>query len=236
MTEKIIGILGGMGPKSTADFFEKLIDATPAESDQDHPRILIDCNPKIPDRTAGILGTGASPLDELRATAKNLERAGAELIAIPCNTAHYYFGQLQESVTVPIVNMLSETASYIRGAFPTLERIGILATTGTIRTGIYQAALEGLQLLTPDEAGQNRVMTAIYGEHGIKAGFTRQLPRRYMLREARHLVQRGAELVILGCTEASLVLSQEDMEVPLIDPLQVLAEVVLRKAGVAGSS
>lgn len=230
MTEKIIGILGGMGPKSTADFFLKVIHATPATKDQDHPRIIIDCNPKIPDRTAAILGKGESPLKQLKDTAFNLERSGAEIIVIPCNTAHYFYEELQKSVHIPIIHMLSETAAYICNTYPKAKKIGLLATTGTIETKIYQHVLDGLQLIVPDGSGQKRVMTAIYGKRGLKAGFSRNLPRRYILEEARKLVVKGAEVLILGCTETSLVIQQKDLRVPLIDPLQILAEVLIRKA------
>ncbi len=230
MAERIIGILGGMGPKSTADFFLKVINATPARKEQEHPRIVIDCNPKIPDRTAAILGEDESPIEQLKDTAHNLEKAGAEIIAMPCNTAHYYYNELQKSTGVPIINMLSETATYIRDSFPEVKKIGLLATTGTLKTKIYQSALSGIKVIIPDSARQKRVMTAIYGRRGIKAGFTRGLPRKYILEEAIRLVEQGAELIILGCTEISLVLKQRDLPVPLIDPLQILAEVVIRKS------
>lgn len=230
MVERIIGIIGGMGPKSTADFFLKVINTTCAGKDQEHPRIIIDCNPKIPDRTAAILGQGESPIEQLKKTAYNLEKAGAEIIAMPCNTAHYYYDELQKNTQVPIIHMLSETATYIRHNFPEVKKIGLLATTGTLKTKIYQSALNGLELITPDTARQKRVMTAIYGRRGIKAGFTRGLPRKYILEEATGLVEQAAELIILGCTEISLVLRQKDLPVPLIDPLQILAEVTIRKS------
>jgi aspartate racemase len=230
MIEKIIGVLGGMGPESTADFFLKLINETPATTDQEHLRIIIDCNPKIPDRTAAILGEGESPLEQLKLAAFNLEKAGAEIIAIPCNTAHYYYDDLQKEIRLPIVHMLMETASHIRDAFPKIETIGLLATTGTIKTGIYHRALDGMHIITPDDAGQKKVMAAIYGKRGIKAGFTKNASRKHVVSEARRLVKQGVELVLMGCTEISLVLKPKDLSVPLIDPLQILAKAVVRKA------
>lgn len=230
MPNRIIGILGGMGPKSTADFFLRVVNATGAKTDQEHRRIIIDCNPQIPDRTAAILGNGESPAEQLKITVHNLEKAGAEIIAMPCNTAHYYFADLQKSTRVPIINMLEETAAYIFNNFPEVERIGLLATTGTLEAQIYQHALDDLELIVPDAHNQRRVMTAIYGPQGIKAGFTRGLPREFILEEATRLVERRAQLIIAGCTEISLVLTQEDLPIPLVDPLEVLVESTLRES------
>lgn len=228
--EKVIGILGGMGPEATAALFLKIIKSTPAKKDQDHLRIIIDNNPKIPNRILAILGKGKSPLKQLQETLHNLEKAGAELIAIPCNTAHHYYRELQESTNVPIINMISETVAYIYKNFPDIKKIGLLATTGTIKAGIYHKAITKMEVITPDEAAQETVMNAIYGEQGIKAGYTQGKPRDDILEVAKALINRGAEAIIIGCTEVSLVLTQEDLPVPLIDALQVLAAVAVRKA------
>lgn len=229
MREKVVGILGGMGPESTVDFFSKVIKATPAQKDQDHLRIIIDNNPKIPDRTLALLGKDKSPLEELKATIQNLKRAGAELIAIPCNTAHYYYDELQESVNTPIINMISETVKYIHREFPHIKKIGLIATTGTIKMGIYHKAIKEMELIIPSGAAQEKVMETIYGEQGIKAGYGGN-PRKYILEVTEALVKGGAEAVLIGCTEVSLVLNQNDLSVPLIDPLQILAEAVVREA------
>lgn len=228
--EKPIGILGGMGPEATADFFLKVIKATPAKKDQDHLRIIIDNNPKIPPRTLAILGKGKSPLKQLQETLHNLEKAGAEIIAMPCVTAHHYYSELQESTNIPIINMISETVAYIYENFPDMKKIGLLATTGTIKAGIYHKAITKLEVITPDEDAQETVMNAIYGEQGIKAGHTQGKPRSGILEVAEVLINKGAEAIIMGCTEISLVLSQKDLPIPLIDPLQILAAAVVRKA------
>lgn len=228
--EKVIGILGGMGPEATAALFLKIIRATPALKDQDHFRIVIDNNPKIPSRVQAILDNDESPLEQLQATLHNLERAGAELVAIPCNTAHYYYNELQASANVPIINMISETVAYIYSNFPNIKKIGLLASSGTLKTGIYHKATTKMEVITPDDSKQEIAMNAIYGEQGIKAGFTQGEPRNAMLEVAKALINRGAEAIIAGCTEVSLVLTQEDLPVPLIDALQVLAETVVKKA------
>ena len=231
MQEKIIGILGGMGPEATADLFMKIIKATPAKKDQDHLRIMIDNNPKIPDRTLAILGRGKSPLKQLQETLHNLERAGAEVIAIPCNTAHYYYNELQTSTSVPIINMISETATYIHNNCPNIKKIGLLATTGTVKSRIYHKAMTGIEVVTPSDSEQEIVMNAIYGERGIKAGFTQGEPRSALLEVAKGLINKEVEAIIMGCTEIPLVLNQKDLSVPLIDVLQVLARAVVRASG-----
>ena len=231
MQGKIIGILGGMGPEATATLFQKIIKTTPAKKDQDHLRIIIDSNPKIPERTLAILGKGESPLKQLQETLHNLEKAGAEIIAMPCNTAHYYYNELQASANVPIINMISETVASIHNSFPNIKKIGLLATTGTVKSRIYHKAITGMEVITPDDSEQEIVMNAIYGERGVKAGFTQGKSRNALLEVAKGLIDRGAEAIIVGCTEISLVLSQEDLPVPLIDALQVLAEAVIREAG-----
>ena len=228
--EKVIGILGGMGPEATAALFLKIIRATPALKDSDPFRIVIDNNPKITSRVQAIQGKGESPLEQLRETLHTLERAGAEIIAMPCNTAHYYYNELQASTNVPIINMISETAAYIHNSFPSIKKTGLLATTETIKAGIYHQALTKLEIITPGDSEQEIVMNAIYVGQGIKAGYTQGKPRDDILEVAKALINRGAEAIIVGCTEVSLVLTQEDLPVPLIDALQVLAEATIREA------
>ncbi|MCD6299664.1 MAG: amino acid racemase [Dehalococcoidales bacterium] len=228
--DKVIGILGGMGPEATADLFLRIIKVTPAKKDQDHLRIIIDNNPKIPSRIQAILGKGESPLKQLQETLHNLEKAGAEIIAIPCNIAHCYYNELQESTKAHIVNMISETTAYIYRNFPHIKKVGLLTITGVITIGIYHKTLTKVKVITPDEATQAIVMDAIFGEQGIKAGYTQGKPRRDILAVANTLINKGAEAIMAGCTEVSLVLSQNDLPVPLIDPLQVLAEALVKKA------
>ena len=149
---------------------------------------------------------------------------------MPCNTAHHYYNELQENSNIPIINMISETTTYIYDNFPLIKKIGLIATTGTIKAGIYHKAITKLEVVTPNDVTQEKVMQAIYGESGIKAGFTRGSPRTAILEVARVLVEAGSEAIIMGCTEISLVLSQEDLLIPLIDPLQILAEVTVKNA------
>jgi aspartate racemase len=226
LSEKIIGILGGMGPEATADLYMRIIRATPAKRDQDHPRVIIYSNSKVPDRTAAIIGTGPSPLPELIRAGKRLEEAGADFIIIPCNTAHYFLEPLQKELRVPILNMIKLSAGKTKSLYPKIKRAGLLATEGTVRSGLYSTAFAEA-MLQPTLDKQVDVMKAIY--QYIKAG--NLIDGCFLLRDvANELVTAGAEMIICGCTEVSLVLKDSDLPVPVLDPLQVLAEASVAKA------
>ncbi len=233
MPEKIIGILGGMGPEATIDLFTKIVKGTGAKKDQDHLRILIDNNPKIPDRTLAIQGKGPSPLSQMVRSAKALERAGADFMIIPCVTAHYYHRSLQQKIRIPILHLVEETASYIQAYLRGIRKIGLVATSGTIRTGLFQASLHraGKELLIPPrEVQEKSVMKAIYGKDGIKAIGPSEKSKRLVQKVCRLLIRQGAQAIIAGCTEIPLVLKQGDVPVPVIDPLSILAGAALKKA------
>ena len=226
---KIIGILGGMGPEATAELFLRIIRATPAEKDQDHLRIIIDNNPQIPDRTAAIMNRGPSPLPELISTGLNLERAGVDFIIIPCNTAHYYYDSLTKELNVPVLNMIRITAEKVGLLYPDADTLGLLATDGTIMSGIYSTEMKkfGLKVLAPVGEDQKKVMEAIY--RYIKTGSLAE-GRKIILDVGRKLINDGADLLICGCTEVSLVLKDGDLRRPVVDPLQILAETAVAMA------
>jgi len=229
MLEKIIGILGGMGPEATIDLFYKIIKFTPAEKDQDHLRIIIDNNPKIPDRTAAILGREESPLPALQETAQNLEKAGADFIIIPCNTAHYFLPLIQESVRIPILNMIEETAKETRKRIPQIQKVGLLASIGVYETKIYHQRFKkfNIEVISPEEKDKEEVMKAIYA---VKAGDLSEGVKKSILKIAQELIDRGAEVIIAGCTEIPLILKKGDVSVPLIDPTRILAKAAVQKA------
>lgn len=225
--KKTIGILGGMGPLATVTLFKRILALTPATRDQDHLRILIDNNPQIPDRTAAILGGGESPLPMMVQSARNLERAGADFLIIPCNTAHHWLSQLEEVVSIPVIDMVSETVAEVATNKPPLQTIALLATTGTIMTSLYQQALaeKDITVLVPTREEQGELMSVIYR---IKA-------RDYEVNESlkqttKRLLDRGAQGLITGCTELSLVLKEEETVCPLFDPLSVLAQRAVARA------
>ena len=219
MTKKTVGILGGMGPEATVDLFMKIVKATPAKKDQEHLRVVVDSNPVIPDRTAFILGKGDDPRPLLLSGAKNLERLGASFIVIPCNTAHYFHKAISEAVGIPGLNIMDEVAGHLSGK---ARKVGILASTGTLMTRLYENALErhGMETLLPQGPDQDEVMKAIYA---VKAGDL-DTGRKIALEQGRKLVASGAEAVIAACTEIPLVLKDGDLAVPTIDATTVLAE------------
>ncbi|GAB4115656.1 MAG: aspartate racemase [Candidatus Caldatribacteriota bacterium] len=229
MREKIIGILGGMGPEATIDLLNKIIKLTPAKKDQDHLRIIIDNNPKIPDRTAAILGGGEDPLPALQKTAQNLEKAGVDFILIPCNTAHYFLPLIQKSIKVPILNMIEETAKESKKKNPQIKKVGLLASLGTYKTKIYPQHFEkfNIEIISPEKKEKDEIMRIIYA---VKGGDLSKKIKENILSIVENLIERGAEAIIAGCTEIPLILKKEDILVPLIDPAQILARVAIEKA------
>jgi aspartate racemase len=236
-----IGIVGGVGPAATVDFMDKIISNTDARRDQDHIKLVVDHNPQIPDRTAHLLGDGEDPTLALYAACKRLEANQADLIAIPCNTAHAYVERIRRQLSIPIVNMLRETVLHIGVHHPGPRRVGLLATTGTVGSRVYHEAAAGapFELLVPDPPHQALVMRAIYGERGVKAGYLDGECRDDLMRALTHLVDAGATVVILGCTELPLLLAEDaafaigGREVALLDPTAILARrcVALAMAG-----
>jgi len=227
MAEPIVGIVGGMGPESTTDLMNKIFAATPARSEQDHIHLIVDSNPKTPDRTQFILGQGPSPVTAICEGLRRVARAGADLIVIPCNTAHVFIEELRAATPVPIVDLVATCAEEARRLFEPGSKIGVLATTGTVTSGLYDKALSNQRLvaLKPEQNGQEALMEAIYGPRGIKAGYLE--PNALQVRQlGRRLIERGCRAVVAGCTEVALVL--KDCEYPVLDPVDLLARKVVQ--------
>jgi aspartate racemase len=221
-----LGILGGMGPLATADFLRKLAESTPARSDQDHIPAIIYSVPQIPDRTSSILGTGPSPLPALMEGARFLVKSGSKAIAIPCNTAHFWHDVLAKEVNVPILHIVDAVRDVLPharkdGVGPT---VGLLATAGTIRSGVYQKRLgeHGIRCLLPAE--QDLQTLIMPGIASVKAG---DLAEAHILLEkaALRIMKQGAEFVILGCTEIpiALAVAAPDLRPHLVDATSALA-------------
>jgi aspartate racemase len=224
---KTIGILGGMGPLATADLFRKIIVHTKASSDNDHIPIYIDNNTAIPDRTAAILGKGASPVKEMVRSAVRLECMGADFLVIPCNTAHFFLPELRSMVRIPILNMLEETARFL--ASKGVDRAALLATDGTLQSRVYDKALEtqGISALRPDMDGQKAVMDQIY--RGVKKG-NLSLDLAPLIAALDRLRTSGAQTFILGCTELP-ILFERIGGYPIADPTDILARRAVEFAG-----
>jgi aspartate racemase len=231
-----IGVVGGVGPAATVDFMNKVVCSTAARRDQDHIKVVVEQNPQIPDRTEHLIGEGPDPTVALYSTCKKLEASDADLIAIPCNTAHAFVERIQPYLSIPIVNMLYETVQHIRKHHGDCRNVGLLATSGTLMSRVYHEAIEaaGLNPLVPDEEHQRKVMNAIYGDKGVKAGYTEGECRQDLLQALEHLVRNGADVVILGCTELPLVLAQSvsfpvaGRSVVVLDPTEILAKKCVR--------
>ena len=226
---RTVGILGGMGPLATADLYRKIILATPAACDQDHLHVVIDADPTIPDRSAALRGEGPDPLPKLLASARRLEAAGAAFIVMPCNTAHAFLPALRPRLTIPVVDMIAETAERVRAAYPSALRIGILAYRGTIDAGLYHQALRerGLDPLSPAPEAQCRLVDAAIA--AVKSGDTGHAVGALLAEAGQRLVAAGAEILLAACTEIPLVLMPATVTVPLLDPTQILAEAAVRE-------
>lgn len=221
---KTIGIIGGMGPLATADLFRKIIENTNAETDQDHIHIIVDDNTNIPDRTKALLEGGPDPVPEMTKSAKTLEAAGADCLVMPCNTAHNFHKDVSEAVSIPVLNMIDITCKAISSKG--IRKVGLMATTGTIRTGIYQRYCDkyGIEMLAPDETFSRDLMDLIY--NGVKAG-RKEYDCTGINEGVRKMLRDGAELIILGCTELPLAYSMYHLEFPYIDPTYELAKAAI---------
>ena len=221
--EKIIGILGGMGPYTTVDIFHRIIELTPAKRDWEHLRIIIDNNPKIPSRSRAVLFSENSPVPMMMETAKNLERAGADFIIIPCNTSHYFYSDVQKSVNIPILNIIEETTKYVIEKMPKLKKIGLLSTLVTVKGKLYHKTFneKGVEVIVPNENDQTKVNEVI---EAVKIGKKGNETELKIIDVANKLIDTGAECIVIGCTEISIVLKDGDLSAPVFDSNQILAE------------
>jgi aspartate racemase len=224
--ECILGILGGMGPMAGVELQKRIIEKMPAKADQDHIKMVCFTNPKIKDRTAS-LKKGADFSTQVIESLNLMAKFNVNLGVMTCNTAHASFDKISSKVNFPMINIIEETAVYIARKFAFAGKVGLLATDGTIQSGIYEEALKkrGLSLVVLSNDGQREVMDVIYGRSGIKSGCINS-NRVKIVSIIKNLEISGADVVILGCTELSL-LGIEGKNI--VDPLEVAAEVVVKK-------
>lgn len=215
-----LGIIGGLGPMATAYFMQLLTQMSDAETDQDHMDILVYSKPSIPDRTQYILGkSDENPVPEMVFAGRTLRQMGAQLIAIPCITAHYFHEELEAQTGLPIINAIEETALCLKREG--VRSVGLLATDGTIQSGLFQKKLEAyhVQCVLPTSDMQREVMRIIYEE--VKAG--RAVDMERFLRISDELSSRGAQVILLGCTELSLIKRDFALPAGYLDVIDVLA-------------
>lgn len=228
-----VGVIGGVGPQATAYFLDMVVRLTAAERDQDHLDMVVLNHASIPDRTAFILGdSDEDPGPVMAEDARRLAAFGVDFLVMPCNTAHHFTREIEDAVDVPLVSIVDETVAEVGRRVPGRAAVGLLATTGTVRAGVYQRAIEaaGARTVLPDEQGQASLMRIIYD--GVKAG------RPVDVEEFRALVAglraQGAQAVVLGCTELSVVAADFDLlaqDAGLVDSLDVLARRTIERAG-----
>lgn len=216
-----LGIIGGMGPMATVYFMELIVNMTKANCDKDHLEMIVHNIPTIPDRTSYILGNSKeSPLPRMMQILESLKRESVSCVAIPCMTAHCFYDELCD-LNVPIIHCLRETALELKRAG--VKKAGLMATDGTISSGIFQKILmeNNIDVVIPDEIHQAKIMSLIYDD--IKAGKT---PSYESFEEIKtYFIQTmGAQAVILGCTELSLIKKAYDLGDGVIDTLEVLAK------------
>lgn len=230
--KKSIGILGGMGPLATADLYRKIVLFTDAACDRDHIRVYIDSNVNIPDRTDAILHGGQDPVPEMLDALRNLEACGADCIIMPCNTAHFFLPRLREATNLPILSMLEAASIACSARFPG-KTAAVLATDGTIQSGVYDRALEqsGVPYLHPDPEQQKTVMHLIYDV--VKASRPIAPESETWSKLLSDLRKAGADFFILGCTELPVLADVLEENGPFLDPTTELAKTAIHFCGYA---
>ena len=238
----VIGVMGGMGPAAANQFGSQLIQLKDAKTDQEHARVLLDQATDIPDRTGAILQGGPSPVKNMEASLKRLDQGGADLVAVTCNTAHHFIDDMQNAIDkfglkLQLLHIVDATMDELERQVPGAKRIGLLATTGTVDSGIYQTRAEqtgrNKEWVLPDAAVQATVMDGIY--KGVKKG-ENDFGRQQLLAAAKALQSEGVDAILLACTEIPLVLKTGDIKdahgnnLPLIDTLASLAKEALSRA------
>ena len=224
----LLGVIGGLGPVATAYFMELVTVMTDARVDQEHLPMLVYSMPSIPDRTRHILdNTQPDPLPEMLRIGNFLAQQGAQRIAIPCVTAHYFIQKLEAGIPVPLLNGVRETAMHLKEQG--ITRVGIMATDGTIRSGIFRTELEscGLEAIEPSAARQADVMHLIF--ENVKAAVPADMERFHAVRQ--ELQDRGAQAIILGCTELSLIKRDYAIGAGFVDAMEVLAQQAVLQCG-----
>src|SRR5579864_6564744 len=221
--EKTVGVIGGMGPEATVEFMRRLLVAVSAADDADHLHVIADNNPKIPSRIKALIeGEGEDPTPVLLDMARKLETAGADFLAMPCNTAHFYWPAIAKAVRIPVLDVVTLTATRLSNLSPTPKRIGILASPAVRLVGFFEKRLvsAGFSVRFPDDQAESRLLGVI---RAIKsARITPALQREY-LSIANKLCEEAVDALLVACTELSL-LPAPIFTKPLLDTLDILVE------------
>lgn len=225
---KKLGVIGGLGPMATAYFYQLVTQMSDAKCDQEHIEMLLYSKPSIPDRTRYILNNKeANPLQDIVEVGSVLKNAGAEVIAIPCITAHYFHNEIEKAVELPVIHAIEETAFYVKDR--NVTKVGVMATDGTIQSKLFQKTFEdyNLECVLPDDENQKKVMSIIYDN--VKAG--KPVDMDNFKEVSRYLFDRGAQVILLACTELSIVKRDYKLSAGYLDVLEVLAFGAVKRCG-----
>ncbi len=228
--QPVVGIVGGMGPEATVELMQRVIRSTPARDDADHVHMIVDNNPKVPSRIAALIdGTGEDPGPAIAAMARGLETAGADFLAIACNTAHHYLPLIQAAVSIPVLDMIGLTIARLRALGPGVRTIGILASPAVRLTGLFEASFRdaGLSILYPAGGDDDEEVLRII--RAVKAGETGAPTRQAYEAAALRLAGRGADAVLVACTELSALGPLETPRLPVVDTLDTLVQAILAR-------
>lgn len=229
MGEKIAGIIGGMGPEATVDLMRRIIRLTPADDDIDHVRCIVDNNPKVPSRIKAIIeGCGEDPAPAMADMARRLETWGADFLAIPCNTAHYYWDTVQAAVDIPVINLIDLVVCAVKERCRHCKKAGVLASTAVLMTGLYEKRLgeEGIDTVYPATGDQKALLAVI---KAVKAGDCSSDIAGKFRAICQGIQSRGVDALIIACTELS-VITGRDMGCHVVDAAEVLAARIVKKA------
>ena len=217
---KKVGVLGGMGPKATIYFCDMVIENTNASCDQEHLDMIVSNHASIPDRTAFLDGHGASPVPYLIKDAKMLEACGCDFLVLTCNTSHFAYDDITREITLPLVNMPKETCDIINRN-PSIHKVGLMATEGTIKAHVYEKYLQK-EIYYPDDTLNKEVMSLIYDK--VKKGL--KVPKEEFMEVLDKFFQKGCDMVIMGCTELSVIVRDNDLyhDRRIIDAMKVLVD------------
>lgn len=226
----LVGVLGGMGPLATLDFLHKMLKATPAASDQEHVPVIVSSIPQVPDRTAAFRGDGASPLEAIVASGRHLASAGVEMIVMPCNTAHIWYPDIQRALGLPMLHLVDAALREAGAVAGPGATIGLLCTDATLASGLYvnrtQHAGQGSDLKWTLPTATEMLELVMPGIKAVKGGDL-PLGTELLHRAALALARRGAQALVLGCTEIPLVLGPHNSPVPVVDATAALARQVV---------
>lgn len=221
-SDKLVGVIGGMGPSATVDFMSLVLGATPAAKDQDHVRLLVEQNPQIPSRQHALRDGGESPGPAMAAMAVRLEAAGADFLVMPCNTAHAWQSEIVAAISIPFISIVDESVASALSRSDDESAIGLMTTPGCFAAGLYQDAISANNRSVIEQTPEEMAETISFVDR-LKSGDTSAQVSNGLRALAEALIERGARNLIAACTEIPLALDSSMFDVPFVSSTHVLA-------------